>query len=77
MPLDLFTRHPFDLDLEEVLNRVRQMSALCEYNDIASTATSTARVFLYSTLHLSSEYAAVLAERIEVDSGKQSLSADA
>jgi len=66
VPLDLFTQHPFDLTLEEVMNRVKQMSALIEYKDIEPTTTSTSRVFLYSTLHLDSEYAAMLAEWLDV-----------
>jgi hypothetical protein len=66
VPLDHFTRHPFDLTLDEVLSRVKQMSALTDYKDIQSTTASTSRVFLYSALYLNSEYARSLAEWLDV-----------
>jgi hypothetical protein len=37
-----------------------------EYLDIASTTTSSSRVFLYSTLHLEPDHAEMLAEWLDV-----------
>ena len=67
VPLDMFTQPPFDLTLQEVLNYLRRMEAEKEYRDIVRTTTSASRVFLYSTLHLESEYASMLAEWLDVD----------
>lgn len=66
VPLDLLTQPPFDLPPQEVLNGLKRMSALDEYEDIEPTTTSTSRVFLYSTLHLDPEYASMLAEWLDV-----------
>jgi hypothetical protein len=66
VPLDTFTQPPFDLSPEEVLNDLEQMRGVGEYGDIVPTATSTARVFLYSTLHLEPDHASMLAEWIDV-----------
>jgi len=66
VPLDTFTQPPFDLSPEEVLNDLEQMRGVGEYGDIVPTATSTSRVFLYSTLHLEPEHASMLAEWIDV-----------
>jgi hypothetical protein len=64
--LDVFTQPPFDLSAEEVLHDLEAMAGAGEYGDIAATATSTSRVFLYSTLHLEPEHASMLAEWLDV-----------
>lgn len=66
VPLDLFTHAPFDFTLDEVVQTVERMAALEEYSDIEETSTSTARPFLYSTLHLEPAYASMLAEWLDV-----------
>ena len=66
VPLEIFTQPPFALSRQEVLNDLDRMAAGEEYRDIISTTTSTARVFLYSTLHLEPEHAAMLAEWLGV-----------
>ena len=66
VPLDIFTQHPFDLNLDQVSHLLEQMEEGVEYRDIVSTATSTSRVFLYSTLHLEPDYASMLAEWLDV-----------
>jgi hypothetical protein len=42
------------------------MRAEERYLDIASTTTSSPRVFLYSTMHLEPDHAAMLAEWLDV-----------
>ena len=66
VPLDLFTKPPFELTLQEVLNDLERMAGEEEYRDIVSTRTSTSRVFLYSTLHLEPDHASMLAEWLDV-----------
>ena len=66
VPLDNFTEAPFNLTLQEVLNELEGMKAEEAYRDIASTTTSSPRVFLYSTLHLEPDHATMLAEWFDV-----------
>jgi hypothetical protein len=66
IPLDMFTQPPFELTRQEVLNDIQRMAAEEEYRDIMQTTTSVSGVFLYSTLHLDSEYASMLAEWLDV-----------
>jgi hypothetical protein len=66
VPLDLFTKPPFELTQQEVLNDLERMGSEEEYRDIVSTMTSTSRVFLYSTLHLEPDHASMLAEWLDV-----------
>ena len=66
VPLDIFTRPPFDLTREEVLNNLERMAAEEEYRDIVPTTTSASRMFLYSTLYLESAHASMLAEWLDV-----------
>ena len=66
VPLDFFTRPPFNLTNQDVLNSLEEMSAQSDYRDIAPTTTSASRVFLYSTLHLEPEHASMLAEWLDV-----------
>jgi hypothetical protein len=42
------------------------MARLKEYQDIEQTTTSAGRVFLYSRQHLDPDYAALLAEWVDV-----------
>jgi hypothetical protein len=66
VPLDIFTRPPFDLTHQEVLNNLERMTAEAEYRDVVPTITSASRMFLYSTLYLESEHASMLAEWLDV-----------
>ncbi len=66
VPLDLFTKPPFELTQQEVLNDLERMGSEEEYRDIVSTMTSTSRVFLYSTRHLEPDHASMLAEWLDV-----------
>lgn len=66
VPLDIFTQPPFDLTRQEVLNHLERMAAEEQYRDIRPTTTSAAGVFLYSTLHLEPDHAAMLAEWLDV-----------
>jgi len=66
VPLDLFTKPPFELTQQEVLNDLERMGSKEEYRDIVFTMTSTSRVFLYSTLHLEPDHASMLAEWLDV-----------
>jgi hypothetical protein len=66
VPLDTFMQPPFDLTCEAVRNNLERMQKEEEYLDIASTTTSSSRVFLYSTLHLEPDHAAMLAEWLDV-----------
>jgi len=66
VPLDIFTRPPFDLTRQEVLNNLERMAAEEEYRDVVPTTTSASRMFLYSTLYLESEHASMLAEWLDV-----------
>ncbi len=70
VPLDLFTRPPFNLTAEQIMDCLEQMGCREEYRDIASTATSASTVFLYSTLHLEPEHASMLAEWFDVGQGE-------
>ena len=66
VPLDTFSHPPFNLTPREVLDELEQMRAKEEYFDIASTTTSSPRVFLYSTQYLDADHAAMLAEWLDV-----------
>ena len=70
VPLDMFTRPPFDLTREQVLDCLERMAGREEYRDIASTTTSASTIFLYSTLHLEPEHASMLAEWFDVGQGE-------
>jgi len=64
--LDLFARPPFDLDPQRVLDCLTEMSKIEEYGDMASTSTSAMGIYLYSTLYLEPDHAAMLAEWLDV-----------
>lgn len=66
VPVDTFTQPPFNLTSQDVLNELEEMRAEEGYLDIASTTTSSPRVFLYSTMHLEPDHAAMLAEWLDV-----------
>jgi hypothetical protein len=66
VPLDTFSQPPFNLTSREIRNDLEKMQAEEEYLDIASTTTSSPRVYLYSTLHLEPDHAAMLAEWLDV-----------
>ena len=66
VPLDTFTQAPFNYSSGEILDELEQMRAEEGYRDIASTTTSSPRVFLYSTLYLEPDHAAMLAEWLDV-----------
>ena len=66
VPIDIFFDSPFDLTQEEILVCLGKMSGQEEYQDIAQTTTSTGTIFLYSSRHLDSGYASMLAEWFDV-----------
>jgi hypothetical protein len=66
VPLDFFTRPPFDLAEQEVKKFVKQMAADKAYRDIVLIKTSTSREFFYSALHLEQAHASMLAEWLDV-----------
>lgn len=65
-PLGAFERSPFDMTRDEILQCLNQMASLEDYRDIARTTTSAGNAFLYSTSYLDADYAATLAEWIDV-----------
>jgi hypothetical protein len=67
VPLDTFTRPPFNYSPREVFDELGRMAREEGFGDIASTTTSSPRVFLYSTLHLEPGHAAMLAEWLDVE----------
>jgi len=66
VPVVSFREPPFDLTLETILECFKAFGEGREYQDICQTITSTGTIFLYSSLHLDSDYAAMLAEWIDV-----------
>jgi hypothetical protein len=66
VPLEMFCEKPFDFTNQEVMDSLALMSKNEAYCDIHKTTTSTCRIFLYSSLHLESEHAAMLAEWFDV-----------
>jgi len=66
VPQDTFTQPPFGLSAQEIHDEMEEMRGDEEYGDIASTTTSSPRVFLYSTRHLDPDHAAMLAEWLDV-----------
>jgi len=66
VPLALFTQHPFTLSAERVLKELDEMRRQGQFTDICLTVTSIGTIFLYSSRHLDSTYAAMLAEWYDV-----------
>jgi hypothetical protein len=66
IPLDVFAESPFGFAREEIFSHIRKMAEQEEYQDIKQTTTSIGTVFLFSTLYLEPDYAAFLAEWLDV-----------
>lgn len=66
LPLGAFEQPPFCLTREELLACVQEMASEKVFRDIARTRTSAGNDYLYSTAHLDPDYAASLAEWIDV-----------
>ena len=66
VPLRMFEGSPFGLTPEEISLCLDKMADQQEYQDIQQTTTSIGTVFLFSTLYLEPDYAAFLAEWIDV-----------
>ncbi|MCX8023085.1 MAG: hypothetical protein N2745_09975 [Syntrophorhabdaceae bacterium] len=66
IPLNMFKNPPFDFSEEEIIECLRQMETKDLFRDIARTVTSAGTVFLYSTSHLTPDYASMLAEWFDV-----------
>lgn len=67
VPLDMFQASPFDLKPEEIQAALGAMASQDQYNDIAFSMTSVGTVYLYSTKYMDHRFAALLAERDDVD----------
>lgn len=65
-PAGGFERSPFGMRRDEIRQCLDRMAGLEAYQDIARTTTSAGNHFLYSTTHLDPDYAATLAEWIDV-----------
>ena len=65
-PVGGFERTPFGMSREEIRQYLDRMAGLDAYQDIARTTTSAGNSFLYSKTHLDPDYAATLAEWIDV-----------
>jgi hypothetical protein len=66
VPLAIFMQPPFNLEPGEALNFLDVMKKTEGLDDIAATATSASAVYLYSTLHLETDHAVMLAEWLDV-----------
>ena len=66
LPLGAFEQPPFSLTREEILACIRGMAGEETFRDIAQTCTSAGNEYLFSTTHLDPDYAAGLAEWIDV-----------
>lgn len=66
VPLSLFQCSPFELSHDEIVLCLEEMRGRGPYRDIAHLTTSIGNLFAYSTDHLESAYAAMLAEWMDV-----------
>ena len=66
VPAALFRCTPFDLDDDLITQGLEEMTKMSPYRDIAQLTTSAGNVFLYSTDYLDRDYAAMLAEWVDV-----------
>ncbi len=66
LPLGAFERPPFCITWQEILACLQAMTADDADHDIARTCTSAGNAYLYSATHLHADYAAGLAEWIDV-----------
>ena len=64
--LNLFESLPFGLTQAEISSSLRKMADVEQYHDIQQTTTSIGTVFLYSAQFLEADYAAMLAEWLDV-----------
>ena len=65
--LDIFEYPPFDFDPESIQACLRRMDADADFGDISFVESSEGTVYLYSKRHLDHDYAAFLAQRLDVD----------
>jgi hypothetical protein len=65
VPVALFEAPPFSLAPESILAALEDMAGRPEFADIAWTTAPGGTVFLFSTRHLTPDYAQFLAERSE------------
>ena len=65
--LDIFEYPPFDLEPEIIRDCLRRMAADAGFDDISFVESSVGTVYLYSKKYLDRDYAAFLAERLDVD----------
>jgi hypothetical protein len=66
VPLGRFGEPPFDLSQDTILECLAALGHDRQYQDIEQTLTSIGTTFLYSRRHLDPDYAAMLAEWIDV-----------
>ncbi len=66
VPISLFLGSPFDLSKEQVQLCLNEIMIQGIYRDIMQTTTSVGNVYAYSTKHLDPDYAAMLAEWVDV-----------
>ena len=65
-PVGAFERSPFGMSREEIRQYLDRMAGMGAYEDIAWTTTSAGNNFLFSKMYLDPDYAATLAEWIDV-----------
>jgi len=65
--LDIFEYSPFDFTPDTIQACLRRMAADADFDDVSFVESSAGTVYLYSKRHLDREYAAFLAERLDVD----------
>ncbi|MCL2124046.1 MAG: hypothetical protein FWH34_08125 [Desulfovibrionaceae bacterium] len=65
--LDIFEYPPFDLDPQSIRACLQHLAADAAFDDINFVESSAGTVYLYSAKHLDRDYAAFLAERLDVD----------
>jgi hypothetical protein len=66
VPLDIFTQPPFNLEDSQIVDCLDEMTKTDGYDDIATTSTSASTIYLYSTSHLETDHAVMLAEWLDV-----------
>lgn len=66
VPLTLFGYPPFSLSHDEMALCLEEMTNKPQYRDIVHLTTSIGNVFAYSTDYLSTDYATMLAEWVDV-----------
>jgi len=67
LALDIFEYPPFDLDPENIQACLQRMAADADFGDIRFVESSEGTVYLYSKRYLEHDYAAFLAQRLDVD----------